>query len=158
MSRAGGSARAAVVAAVVLGADQLTKALVRGGIERGTSIDVMPGLDLVNVRNSGIAFGLLSGTGPVLVLIVGAAMALLIAVFVAHADYPLAWLPGGLLLGGALGNLIDRIREGAVTDFIDLPRWPAFNLADSAITVGVVALLYVMEGPPRRRREEAARG
>lgn len=157
MKRAGGSARAAAVAAVVLGADQLTKALVRGSIERGTSVDVIPGLDLVNVRNSGIAFGLFSGTGPLLALIVGAAVVLLIGVFVAHAHYPLAWLPGGLLLGGALGNLVDRVREGAVTDFIDLPSWPAFNLADSSITVGVVALLYVMEGPPRRRRQEAAR-
>ena len=158
MNRTGGSARAAAVAAVVLGADQLTKALVRGSIERGASVDVIPGLDLVNVRNSGIAFGLFSGTGPLLAVIVGAAMLLLIAVFVAHAHYPLAWLPGGLLLGGAFGNLVDRVRDGAVTDFIDLPSWPAFNLADSAITVGVVALLYVMEGPPRRRRQEAVHG
>lgn len=158
MSRAGGSARAAAVAAVVLGADQLTKAVVRGSIERGGSVDVIPGLDLVNVRNRGIAFGLLSGAGPLLAVIVAAAMLLLVAVLVAHAHFPLAWLPGGLLLGGALGNLVDRIREGAVTDFIDLPSWPAFNLADSAITLGVLALLYVMEGPPRRRREEAARG
>ena len=130
----------------------------RGSIERGASVDVIPGLDLVNVRNSGIAFGLFSGTGPLLAVIVGAAMLLLIAVFVAHAHYPLAWLPGGLLLGGAFGNLVDRIREGAVTDFIDLPSWPAFNLADSANTVGVVALLYVMEGPPRRRRQAAVHG
>ncbi len=155
MTRAGGSARAAAVGALVLGADQLTKALVRASIERGEVVEVVAGLSLVNVRNRGIAFGLFSGAGPWLAVIVGVAMLVLIATFVAHADTPLAWLPGGLLLGGALGNLVDRIREGAVTDFIDLPSWPAFNLADSAITVGVLALLYVMEGPPRRRREAA---
>ena len=155
MTRAGGSARAAGVAALVLGADQLTKALVRTNIERGEVVELVAGLDLVNARNRGIAFGLFSGAGPWLALIVGVAMLVLVATFVTHAATPLAWLPGGLLLGGALGNLVDRIREGAVTDFIDLPSWPAFNLADSAITVGVLALLYVMEGPPRRRREAA---
>ena len=62
---------------------------------------------------------------------------------------PLVWLPTGLLLGGAAGNLIDRLDRGYVTDFIDLPLWPAFNLADMAITFGVLSLLYVLEGPPR---------
>ena len=157
MTRAGGSARAAAVAALVLGADQLTKALVRASIERGEAVELIPGLELVNVHNRGIAFGLFSDAGLWLVLLVGVALVVLLAAFVVHADTPLAWLPGGLLLGGALGNLLDRAREGAVTDFIDLPSWPAFNLADSAITVGVLALLYVVEGPPRRRRE-AARG
>ena len=57
------------------------------------------------------------------------------------------WLPTGLLLGGALGNIIDRVRDGAVTDFIKLPAWPAFNVADMAITFGVLALLYVIERP-----------
>ena len=140
---------------MVLGADQLTKALVRSSIDRGDVVELVAGVGLVNVRNSGIAFGLFSGAGPWLALVVGIAMLVLVATFATHADTPLAWLPGGLLLGGALGNLVDRVREGAVTDFIDLPSWPAFNLADSAITVGVLALLYVMEGPPRRRREAA---
>jgi signal peptidase II len=143
------------VAALVLAADQVTKAVVRASIERGEVVELVGGLGLVNVRNRGIAFGLFSGAGPWLVLIVGVAMLILVAAFVANAATPLAWLPGGLLLGGAVGNLLDRLREGAVTDFIDLPSWPAFNLADSAITVGVLALLYVMEGPPRRRREAA---
>ena len=139
----------------MLAADQLSKAAVRASIERGEVVELVGGLGLVNVRNRGIAFGLFSGAGPWLALIVGVAMLVLVATFVANAAIPLAWLPGGLLLGGALGNLLDRVREGAVTDFIDLPSWPAFNLADSAITVGVLALLYVMEGPPRRRREAA---
>ena len=70
-----------------------------------------------------------------------------------HADEPLLWLPTGLLLGGALGNLIDRVRGGAVTDFIKLPLWPPFNVADMAITFGVLALLYVLEA----RAEQAAK-
>ena len=69
-----------------------------------------------------------------------------------HRDRPLVWLPTGLLIGGACGNLIDRTREGAVTDFMDLPWWPAFNIADVAITFGVLTLLYVLEGPPRHGR------
>ena len=63
-------------------------------------------------------------------------------------------MPAGLLLGGAAGNLLDRLREGYVTDFVKLPRWPAFNVADIAITIGVVALVYVLEGAPRRREAE----
>jgi signal peptidase II len=59
-------------------------------------------------------------------------------------------LPTGLLVGGALGNLIDRLVHGAVTDFVKLPLWPAFNVADMAITFGVLALLWVLEGPRRR--------
>lgn len=157
MTRARGSARALVVAAIVLAADQATKALVRGNVGRGEAIELLPFLDLVNVRNPGIAFGMLSGGGTLLILLSAVAMLVLLSVFFVHADTPLAWLPSGLLLGGALGNLVDRLREGSVTDFIDFPRWPAFNLADSAITVGVLALVYVLEGPPRRRRE-AARG
>ena len=64
---------------------------------------------------------------------------------VRNRDRRLVWLPTGLLIGGAAGNLIDRIREGAVTDFVDVSWWPAFNVADVAITFGVVTLLYVLE-------------
>ena len=67
---------------------------------------------------------------------------------------PWLWLPTGLLVGGALGNLIDRLVNGAVTDFIKLPLWPAFNVSDMAITFGVLALLYVLEGSPSRRPRE----
>ena len=73
----------------------------------------------------------------------------LLAFFATHSRRPLVWLPTGLLLGGAAGNLIDRMRQGFVTDFIDLPLWPAFNVADTCITIGVLTLLYVLEGPPR---------
>ena len=74
----------------------------------------------------------------------------------ATAD-PLIWLPAGLLIGGALGNLADRVRDGAVTDFIDLPVWPTFNLADVAIVVGVVLLVLLPEIAAERRSRARAR-
>jgi signal peptidase II len=128
---------------------------VRDGLALGDRRDLVPGVvDLVNVRNSGVAFGFLSDGGALLV--VGTALALLALVlfFATHTGRPLIWLPTGLLLGGAVGNLIDRAREGSVTDFVKFPHFPAFNVADMAITFGVIALLYVLEGPPRRRAEE----
>ena len=83
-------------------------------------------------------------------MVAALALAALLVFFATHLARPLVWLPTGLLIGGAAGNLIDRAREGAVTDFVDLPLWPAFNVADAAITIGVLALLYVLEGPPSR--------
>ena len=142
MSPAG---KAALVAAAAVAADQATKALVRTTIERGDQVDLILGIHLVNVRNRGIAFGMFSGGGVVLVLFALAALVALLVFFARHRDRPLVWLPTGLLIGGAAGNLIDRTREGAVTDWFDLPYWPAFNLADVAITFGVLTLLYVLE-------------
>jgi signal peptidase II len=142
--------RAAALAVAVLAADQATKALVRGSIGRTERVDVLPGLDLVNTRNSGVAFGFFSGGGTIVAVVAAVALLGLLAFFATHLRRPLVWLPTGLLVGGAAGNLIDRAREGAVTDFVDLPLWPAFNLADAAITIGVLALLYVLEGPPSR--------
>jgi signal peptidase II len=149
------TARAALVAAVTVAADQAVKALVRSSIDRGDAVELFLGIKLVNVRNSGIAFGMFSGGGAVLVIFALAALAALLVFFFSHRDRPLVWLPTGLLIGGAAGNLIDRVRESGVTDFIDFPAWPAFNVADIAITFGVLSLLYVLEGPPRhgaRRR------
>ena len=141
--------RAAVLCAAVIGVDQASKALVRANIARGERDAIFPGVNLVNVRNRGVAFGFLSDGGTIVGIVTVAALIALIAFFIAHRRRPLAWLPTGLLLGGALGNLYDRVRDKAVTDFIDLPLWPAFNVADIAITFGVLALLYVLEGPPR---------
>jgi signal peptidase II len=142
--------RAVAVAIAVLAADQALKAVVRGSIGRGERVDVLPGLDLVNTRHSGVAFGFFSGGGTLVAVVAAAALVALLVFFATHLTRPLVWLPTGLLIGGAAGNLVDRAREGAVTDFVDLPLWPAFNLADAAITIGVLALLYVLEGPPSR--------
>ena len=148
------TARAAGVAAVVVAVDQATKALVRAGMDRGEEDPILPALKLVNVRNTGVAFGFLSENGGALIAgVTAVALAALMVFFFMHRNRPWAWLPVGLLLGGAVGNLIDRIAEGAVTDFLKVPKWPAFNVADIAITFGVLALLYVLEGPPRRAEE-----
>jgi signal peptidase II len=139
--------RAAAVAVATVAVDQAVKALVRTTIDRDEAVDLILGVRLVNVRNRGIAFGLLSEGGVLLVVFAVAALTALLVFFVRHRDQPLVWLPTGLLIGGAAGNLIDRTREGAVTDFLDLPLWPAFNVADVAITFGVLTLLYVLERP-----------
>jgi signal peptidase II len=137
--------RAALVAAGVLALDQLTKAIVRATLDRSEDAELILGIDLTNVRNTGVAFGMLAGGGTLLTIVTLVALAGLAGFFVAYSHRAHAWTPTGLLLGGALGNLLDRIRQGYVTDFIDLPWWPAFNVADIAITFGVVALFFVMD-------------
>jgi len=139
--------RAAAVVAVVLALDQVSKIAVRAEVEPGSRDRLLPGVDLVNVRNTGVAFSLFKDSGAVLVVFTIAAMIAVLVFFLRRPDRRGAWLPTGLLLGGATGNLIDRLRDGGVTDFIDLPRWPAFNLADTAITVGVIVLIFVLERP-----------
>jgi signal peptidase II len=146
------AARALLVALAVVVLDQVTKAIVRSSIPRGGSVDVLGILDLVNARNTGIAFSLFTDSGALVVVVALVALVALGALLGRAGHRPLVWLPAGLLVGGAVGNLIDRVREGAVTDFIDFPLWPAFNVADSAITVGVVALVWVLERRPRPAR------
>ena len=145
MTRARTLARAAFVFAVVLAADQLTKALVNAEVARGDSVALLPGLDLVNTRNRGVAFGLLAGGGPIVVIVAVVVLTGLVVFAWRQWDRPLVWLPVGMLLGGAAGNLLDRAREGAVTDFLDPVLWPAFNVADASITIGVVLLIWVLE-------------
>jgi signal peptidase II len=147
MAAGGAWARAGLVMVAVIVLDQVTKAMVRSNVAIGDRDGVLPAVEIVHVRNEGVAFSRFSGGGTLVAIIVGAALLALVAYFVTHLDKPLIWLPTGLLLGGALGNVIDRIRDGAVTDFIKLPGWPAFNVADISITVGVLVLLYVTERP-----------
>jgi signal peptidase II len=130
--------------------DQATKQLAVTNVARGDQVALIPGLDVTNTRNTGVAFGALEGGGLIVAVLIGLSLALLIGYFVANRDRPLLWLPVGMLLGGALGNLADRAREGAVIDFIDPVGWPAFNVADSCIVVGVVLLLWVVERRPQR--------
>ncbi len=147
--------RAALVVAAVLAVDQATKALVRDGVRRGSEDPVFPALKLVHVRNEGVAFGLDPGGGrTLLIALIALALLGLVLYFARHQAKPLIWLPVGLLVGGALGNIVDRIRDGGVTDFLKIPLWPAFNIADVAITFGVIALVFVLEdrrdrGAPR---------
>jgi signal peptidase II len=144
--------RAALVALATVAADQAVKALVRSSVAPRETVGVLPGIDIVNVRNTGVAFSMLSNGGALPVIVGVLALGALLAFFATHLSRPLVWLPTGLLVGGAAGNLIDRLREGSVTDFVKLPHWPAFNVADIAITFGVLTLVYVLEGAPRRAR------
>jgi signal peptidase II len=138
---------------VVVAVDQGTKALVTSLVDRGDRVEVLPFLAFENVRNKGVAFGL--GGDISAALIAGTIVVLVgLLVFLAlRGDGGwLVWLPAALLLGGAIGNLADRVRDGAVTDFIDLPLWPTFNLADVAITAGVLLLLLDVERSDRKRK------
>ena len=118
------------------------------GIAVGDVKKFLPAINLVHVRNTGVAYGFLSGGGAIVLVFTFAALAVLLTYFVRHPTRPYLWLPAGLLTGGALGNLLDRLANGAVTDFVKLPLWPAFNVADMAITFGVLALLWVVEVKP----------
>jgi signal peptidase II len=146
-------ARALAVAVAVLAADQVTKQLVRNDISFTSSRQIIPGvLSLVHEQNSGIAFSLLTGSeaGVIVLtlLVVGAVL-----IFFSHQRHRhWMWLACGLVVGGALGNLLDRLRQGSVTDFIKVPHWPAFNLADTAITLGVLTLFLAVGrgGAPAR--------
>jgi signal peptidase II len=144
--------RVFAVTAAVLVADQLTKHLVEGSIDRGEERRFLPGIQLVDTRNHGVAFGILPGQQTVVTILIGVALLALLVYFARHARRPWMWLPTGLLLGGAIGNIIDRIRAGSVTDFIKLPLgWPPFNLADASITIGILALVIVADSERRHR-------
>jgi signal peptidase II len=130
----------------VVAADQLTKHLVEHSIVQGEERKLLPGVQLVNTRNHGVAFGFLPGSHLGVTILIGVALLILLAYFARHASRPLIWLPTGMLVGGALGNILDRIRAGAVTDFVKLPLgWPPFNLADASITIGILLLLLLVD-------------
>jgi len=133
---------------IVVALDQATKQLAVDRVGNDGPTDLALGFKLTNVRNEGIAFGLLGGAGEatVIVLTLGA-LAMLLAYFAAHAARPELWLAVGLTVGGALGNLADRVRIGGAIDFIDPPLWPAFNLADVAIVAGVFLLVLAILAP-----------
>jgi len=145
LTRRRGWSLAALTAALYLALDQATKQIVVHAIARGDRANVFFGIDLTNVRNRGVAFGVLSGDGVAVTVLTVAAVTALLLYFALRAARPLLWLPVGIVVGGALGNLVDRAREGAVIDFIDVHFWPAFNLADAGIVIGVLGLLYLIE-------------
>lgn len=137
------------VCALVVAGDQIVKAIVEAQLVVGQHVEVIGPLGLTLSHNAGVAFGLAGGGGDALILFTIAALAVVGVLFAREPTRPGLWLAAGLLAGGALGNLADRIRIGAVTDYIDIGSWPNFNLADVAITVGVVllAISYLWEAP-----------
>jgi signal peptidase II len=129
-------------ALLVLVLDQVAKAAIRATLDSGQVVDVFPGLDISRVTNEGIAFGLFPGRqSAIAVLTVLALCAIAIALAGLFARNDTVAIGAGLLVGGSLGNLIDRLAHGAVTDFIDFARWPAFNVADMGITVGAALIV-----------------
>ena len=141
--------RAGLVLAAVLVLDQLTKVLIRRSLAFGEEEAVFPLVKFVHTHNRGVAFSALEGQTTLVVVVIAGAVVALGAYFATHLDRPLVWLPTGLLAGGALGNVIDRVHQGYVTDFIKLPAWPVFNVADMAITFGVLALVLAAERSER---------
>ncbi len=135
----------ALAAAIIVG-DLITKAIIRARLDRG---DAWPDPDwnvrIVHFTNTGAAFGILEGAGPLLIVtsVVGVAL-ILVYLFNPGMASPLVRAGLALMLGGAIGNLIDRAGDGRVTDFIKFPEWPAFNVADSAITIGVIILIWAL--------------
>jgi signal peptidase II len=134
----------------VVAIDQGSKALATSLVARGEREEVLPFLAFANTRNRGVAFGLAGDVSAVLVgaMLIGL-LALLVFMATRATNGTALWLAAGLLVGGALGNLADRVRDGAVTDFIDLPLWPTFNLADTAIIAGVLLLVLAVDDRAR---------
>ena len=137
-----------LIALLVVAADQLSKVWIRSNLLVGQSLFEAGFFRITHVNNTGAAFGLFQGQSFLLTIValVGITV-LLVYVLVIYRKFPLldnrlGRSTLGLVLGGAVGNLIDRLRFGYVTDFIDVGRWPAFNIADSAITVGVILFAY----------------
>jgi len=139
---------AGALALLTIALDQGAKALIEANLTSGERVDVLGPLDLTLAHNDGVAFGLAAGGGAALIALTLVALGFVGLLFARDPTRPGMWVAVGLLAGGAIGNLIDRVRAGAVTDYVDLLSWPPFNLADVAITLGVVALAlsYLVEG------------
>jgi len=134
-----------LIAATVLVLDQLTKVIVRATIPVGDTVDVLLGVHLVDTVNTGIAFSLFPGNQAVVSVVtlvaIGAIAVLLVGFAGRHALVPIG---GGLLLGGSVGNLIDRVFRDGVTDFIAIGPWPPFNVADIGVTAGAILLVTAL--------------
>jgi signal peptidase II len=142
----------AVIALAALTGDQLTKHLVSSQLALDEEAHVIGPFSIHHVQNSGIAFGLFSSATPIVTALTAIAVGWMLIFFArSGARHPILPIALGLLIGGSASNLTDRIRLGHVTDFLDLSYWPAFNLADSFIVLGVLVLLAALLLPPRSR-------
>jgi signal peptidase II len=151
----------AVAGTLVL--DQISKHFVLDQLGPGSTrreVEIIPGLlRLIFVRNTGSAFGLFQGGSDILKIIAIGAILLLAGYYArAAARDRLLALALGLQVGGALGNIVDRFRHGYVVDFINVPHWPTFNVADSAITIGVTLLVFtILFRDPNRDAQQGQR-
>ncbi|MGK2877708.1 MAG: signal peptidase II [Solirubrobacterales bacterium] len=146
--------RALLTAAAIVIFDQWTKWLAFSELSPGETESVLPGLSLGQTRNDGIAFGVFAGRPWIVFSLMGIALTVLIWFYLKHQGRPGLWLATGLLLGGAIGNAIDRISLGYVRDFIELPHFPSFNIADVAITLGVIVLVLTVEQVRPEERDD----
>jgi signal peptidase II len=133
---------AGALCGLVVVLDQAAKAAIEAHLVPGQYVEVLGPLELTLSHNSGVAFGLASGGGTRLILVTALALALVAFVFARNPTRPGMWVAAGLLAGGALGNLADRVRADAVTDYISIGSWPAFNFADVCVTAGVLLLAF----------------
>jgi signal peptidase II len=148
-----------LVAGAAVLADQLTKQLVGRTLALGDSVDIVGPFSIHHVQNSGIAFGLFgSRTSSVIVVTAIAVGAMLLFFARSGRRHPVLPVALGLVVGGSIANLIDRVRLGHVTDFLDLVAWPAFNLADTFIVVGVTILFGALVLADRSHRMHGRRG
>jgi signal peptidase II len=138
-----GWVRALALAALVVVLDQVTKAIAADALGPGERVDLVLGFELVDVRNTGIAFGLLADGQTLVIVVTAAALALILGYFALKPSRPGLWIAVGILVGGAIGNLADRLRADEVIDFIDPPLWPAFNVADIAIVAGIAVIVLI---------------
>jgi signal peptidase II len=159
MRRAAGLALALALALSVFAADQGLKKLVEGSMGLGESIPVIPSvLHLTYIKNAGGAFGILDGRGGVLLLGSAIAVAFVLWMLLEGPPSRITILGCGLILGGAAGNLLDRLTSGVVTDYVDIRVWPVFNAADVAIVFGAAILLLATLRPERVGRRSAGVG
>jgi signal peptidase II len=145
------------VAGAALFADQLTKQIIARTLAMGEKVDIVGPFSIRHVENSGIAFGFFSSRTTVVIAVTTIAVAWMLWFFARSARrHPVLPVALGLVLGGSVANLVDRVRLGRVTDFLDLEAWPAFNLADAFIVVGVAVLFgaLVLADRPRRQRSD----
>ncbi len=146
----------ALVAVAAIFADQMTKHIVSSQLALNDEIEIVGPFSIHHVQNSGIAFGLFPDATAAVIAITTVAVVWMLVFFArGGARHPVLPVALGLLIGGSVSNLADRVRLGHVTDFLDLRWWPAFNIADVCIVVGVVLLLGTMlagERSPRRRQ------
>ena len=138
------------VAFAALGADQLTKSIVTSRLDLNDEVHVVGPFSIHHVTNSGIAFGLFASATSIVILLTALAVAWMLYFFARSGSrHPVLPVALGLVIGGSVSNLLDRVRLGHVTDFLDFRYWPAFNLADSFIVVGVAALLLALVASDR---------
>ena len=147
-----------VVAAAAIAADQVTKQVVGRTLALGESVDIVGPFSIHHVQNSGIAFGLFASRTGLVIGVTAVAVGLMLWFFARSGRrHPVLPVALGLVLGGSIANLIDRVRLGHVTDFLDLVAWPAFNLADTFIVVGVAILFGALVLADRSHRMHGAR-